>query len=107
MDVLVTDVTDTSASLSWTEPTYNGGRTDGFFYIIGYSSPGGLLNYYPTTSPVTYTNATVPGLSPMTMYTFVVVAGNKVTMAFPDVFTLPDPSRTSDETINSTKASRE
>ena len=76
------------------------------FYTIRYKTAGCEFVSYATSSKLTDTSATVSGLSPMTTYTFVVVAGDNVTEAFPDDFPLDDAaSRTSDELTISTKPS--
>ena len=83
-----TFVTHNSVSLTWTEPEFNGGRNDGIFYVIRYKvSTARKFMEYPISSTISVPGATVQNLFPMTSYTFVVVAGNEVTRAYPDVFT--------------------
>ena len=100
--------TDTSVSLSWIAPPSDAGRPEHIFYIIRYKIVGCEFVNHTTSSKITNTSATISGLSPSTTYTFVVVAGNKVTEEFPKAFPLSNAaSRTSDEATITTKPSCE
>jgi hypothetical protein len=57
-----------SASVSWSEPSSNGGSSITSYIVT--ASPGGA------TATTSGTSVTVPGLSPITTYTFTVVAVN-------------------------------
>ena len=100
-----TSLTDTTVSLSWEEPASNGGRTDGVEYTIRFKTLGMDFQDYNPPSIITSTSADVSGLSPVTTYTFVVIADNKVTKEFPHEF--PPAPRTSAELIVTTKSSCE
>ena len=100
-----TSPTDTTVSLSWEVPASNGGRTDGVSYTIRFKTLGTDFQDYNPSSIITSTSADISGLSPVTTYTFVVVANNKVTKEFPNEF--PPALHTSAELTVTTKSSRE
>ena len=96
--------TDTTVSLSWTQPYSDGGRPGDVFYNIYYKTLGGNYSKDNPFSEITSTSFTVTGLLPMTNYTFVVVAENSVTESFSNEF--PLINRTSNEISVLTKPSR-
>ena len=75
------DCNDTTATISWTVPLNDGGRTDGF-YIVGYKTAEENEFSYYSNSPITTTHATITGLQPLTTYTIVVVAENGITQEY-------------------------
>ena len=85
--------TGTSVTLSWEPPVSNGGREDVFYKIKYKNSKEELFTYHSPIPPITGTSATVDSLSPLTMYTFMVVAENGVTQEYTDLF--PEDDRTS------------
>ena len=98
---LTATTTDTSATLSWDPPLYNGGLDD-VFYIIKYkTSEEQQFSYYSPTPPITATSATVTSLTPLTIYMFMVVAENGVSQEFPHLFNESD--RTSSAIVAITK----
>ena len=102
-DLKSTFQTDTTVSLSWTEPLSDGGRPGDIFYNIYYKTLGCNYPKDPPFSNITRTNFTVTGLWPMTKYIFVVVAENSVTKSFSSEFPLID--QTSSEISILTKSS--
>ena len=96
---VLNDCSDTTATISWTVPLNNGGRTDGF-YIIGYKTTEENEFSYFSGSPITATHATITGLQPLTTYTVVVVAENGITQEHAQ---LPLAPRTSSHLIFTTK----
>ena len=69
------------------------------FYTVKYkASHEQPSNYY---SPITDTSATVTPLSPLTTYTFTVVAENEISQEFPVQF--PESDRTSSSVSVTTK----
>ena len=95
---LTAKATDTSATLSWQPPVSNGGREDLFYKVKYMSSEEQQLTYY---SPISGTSFTLTSLTPLTMYTFMVVAENEVSQEFPDQF--PESHRTSSGTFVTTQ----
>ena len=93
------DCNDTTATINWTAPLNNGGRTDGF-YIVGYKTAGGNEFSYYSSSPITATHVTITGLQPLTTYTVVVVAENEITQEYAQ---LPLAPRTSSHLTFTTK----
>ena len=72
--------TDTSLSVSWNHPTYNGGRGD-LYYQVDYSDPdnvGVMLEARCEASCSSQTSCTITGLRPATQYVVRVSAHNGV-----------------------------
>ena len=91
--VLTAAPTSTNVTLLWDSPISNGGRRDVFYKIKYKTSQENQFTYYSPTLLITNTSATVTSLTPLTTYTFMVVAENGVTVEYPDLF--PEEDRTS------------
>jgi hypothetical protein len=72
----VVDVTNTTATLSWTSPEYSGGRNSSeIHYTVTYTAPTTVVNR-PLT--IWATQIALTGLTPFMNYTFSVTAENNV-----------------------------
>ena len=86
LNLTVTSTTNTSVTLSWKPPFSNGGREDVFYQIKFKTPQEQKFTDYSPTLPITGTSATVTSLTPLTLYTFVVVAENGVSQEFHNRF---------------------
>ena len=85
-------ISETTATLSWESPVYDGGRKD-VFYRVKYNyntTTEQHYTYYSPSPPINDTTVTLTSLLSLTNYTFMVVAENGVTEEFPDQFVESD-----------------
>ena len=83
---LTVTTTATSAKLSWKAPISDGGRDDVFYKVKYKAAVEQEFTYYSPSPSITDTSATVTSLTPVTNYTFMVVAENGVSWEFHDKF---------------------